>query len=53
MFTEIIYDSRTKIYEIWVWFGQYSAERRAHRKTLNAARNAALKYGPIRRVVEI
>lgn len=53
MTTEIIHDTRKGIYEIWVWITPYFCERRAHRKTLNAARNAALRYGPIRKESEI
>ena len=53
MTTEIIHDTRKGIYEIWVWITPYSCERRAHRKTLIAARKAALRYGPIRRESEI
>lgn len=46
--TEIVYNVSKDGYDIWVWFGNYCAECKAHRKSLKAARNAALRYGPIR-----
>lgn len=50
---EIIHDTRTDDYEIWVWNTNFDCEQKACRKTLKSARNAAHKYGWIWKESEI